>query len=150
MNFRNTSLTAAKASYASTGLKSLQKGNQLSLKQQGLVPAVPSRPVQQVRVVPDSTSTVGKPYNDFMLQAQLLDTNLDETLTDLDAEFREVVYPYTEKANKKNHNEAFEGVYGSGMYGGGMYDTWTVTELKRYCNENKIKYNSVADLPKVG
>jgi len=132
MNYRNTSLTAAKA-YASTGLKSLQKGNQLSLKQQGLLPQASPQPVQQV--LSDSTSTVEKSYNDFMLQAQLLDTNLDETLTDLDAEFREVVYPFTDKSKKKNHNAAFEGVYGSGMYGGGIYDTYTDDKLRDLVDE---------------
>lgn len=59
-----------------------------------------------------NNSNVGKAYEDFMKTANTLNNELDEFLTDLDSQYKEVEYPHIDLANKRNHNPEFEQYYG--------------------------------------
>lgn len=64
-----------------------------------------------------NNGSVGKAYEDFSKMAHALNNELDEFLTDLDNQYKEVEYPHIDLTNKRNHNPEFDQYYnGAGFH----------------------------------
>lgn len=115
----------------------------------------PTDPVPQQGVTPVPINPSVAPNSnlvDFMKSLKTLNNEMDEILTELDAQFTDVDYPRVNTFHKAKHNPRYEKFYeGKNRMQGGVIpnisaqefnDTHTVRQLKALCDEHGISYEA--------